>query len=246
MGAISLCFLLFMNLIRSQNAFFIRSPLPTFCQSQGNCRFSQTNPNDMPNSCSELDDRTHLLSTSQRLLTKLEEIAVARKELDHLDHDIKTAEQALLDLDMEFGPEIARLRGEFARIRERSVEESKVVVQKAKIEAIKTVLPITDDFQRAKSVHEPFETENENIIFKAYQDAFQILHDTIEQSGVTCIKSIGQRFDVNFMEAIQAIPSTEFDRDIVCAEYQLGYRLGDKCVRPAMVAVSQGPGPDKA
>ena len=38
-------------------------------------------------------------------------------------------------------------------------------------------------------------------------------------------------------------PSTEYAKDIVCMEYQVGYRLGDKSVRPAMVVVSLGPGP---
>ena len=39
------------------------------------------------------------------------------------------------------------------------------------------------------------------------------------------------------------VPSNEYAKDIVCTEYQVGYRMGDKCVRPSMVVVSLGPGP---
>ena len=57
------------------------------------------------------------------------------------------------------------------------------------------------------------------------------------------VESIGQPFDFNFMEAIMTSPSTEYKADIVCTEYQVGYKIGDKCIRPAMVVVSTGPGP---
>ena len=60
---------------------------------------------------------------------------------------------------------------------------------------------------------------------------------------MTRVVSLGQPFDFNLMEAIMTVPSNEYAKDIVCTEYQVGYRMGDKCVRPSMVVVSLGPGP---
>ena len=67
--------------------------------------------------------------------------------------------------------------------------------------------------------------------------------NVIEDFGVRRVKSVGEPFDFNFMEAIMTAPSTEYKADIVCTEYQIGYKLGEKCIRPAMVVVSTGPGP---
>lgn len=65
----------------------------------------------------------------------------------------------------------------------------------------------------------------------------------ISDFGVTRVESVGKPFDFNFMEAIMTAPSTEYSPDIVCTEYQVGYKMGEKCIRPAMVVVSLGPGP---
>lgn len=62
--------------------------------------------------------------------------------------------------------------------------------------------------------------------------------------GATRVVSLGQPFDYTVMEAIMTAPSTEYAADIVMTEYQVGYRMGDKCIRPSIVVVSTGPGPE--
>ena len=36
-------------------------------------------------------------------------------------------------------------------------------------------------------------------------------------------------------------PSPDYPKDTVCTEYASGYKMGEKCIRPAMVVVSTGP-----
>ena len=91
----------------------------------------------------------------------------------------------------------------------------------------------------------PTATDNEAKILKAYDDIFEQFQKVIEDFGVTRVVSLGQPFDFNFMEAIMTAPSTEYVADIVCTEYQVGYKMGERCIRPAMVVVSTGPGPAK-
>lgn len=76
-----------------------------------------------------------------------------------------------------------------------------------------------------------------------YDNIFNEFSKVIEDFGVVRVQSVGQPFDFNFMEAIMTAPSMEYSADKVCIEYQVGYRMGDKCIRPAMVVVSTGPGP---
>jgi len=152
-------------------------------------------------------------------------------------------ETQLQSLEKEFGGEIARIKKEFARMKERAWEEASEIDNKAKIDALKEVLPITDNYARAKSLFVPSQTDKEGAILAAYDDVFRSFTAVIEGFGVTAVKSVGQPFDYRYMEAIMTAPSSEYAKDLVCTEYQIGYRMGEKCVRPAMVVVSMGPGP---
>ena len=64
-------------------------------------------------------------------------------------------EKILEQLEQEFGGEIARIKKEFARMKERAIEEALEISNKAKSDALKEVLPITDNYYRAKTVFEP-------------------------------------------------------------------------------------------
>jgi molecular chaperone GrpE len=179
-----------------------------------------------------------------------DEITKLRKKIENLNTVIasvreeRTVEEAeLAKLEAEFGDEITRIKKEFARIKERSVEEAVEISNKAKIDALKEVLPITDNYYRAKSVYEPITAEGELKIMATYDEIFVDFMKVIEGFGVSTVTSLGQKYDYNFMEAIMTSPSTEYANDIVCKEYQVGYKMGEKCVRPAMVVVSTGPGP---
>ena len=163
--------------------------------------------------------------------------------LDSIRSNIATEEAELRKLQEEYGPEISRVKKEFSRMKERAYEESSAISNKAKIDALKEVLPITDNYFRAKGLYQPLQTDNEKKIAETYDNIFASFSKVIEDFGVTRVISLGQPFDFNMMEAIMTAPSTEYAKDIVCTEYQVGYKMGDKCIRPAMVVVSLGPGP---
>ena len=86
-------------------------------------------------------------------------------------------------------------------------------------------------------------SEGESAILQVYKNIFSQFDSVLADFGAEKVVSVGQLFDFNLMEAIMVTPSTEYAKDIVCMEYQIGYKLGDRCIRPAMVTVSAGPGP---
>ena len=125
-------------------------------------------------------------------------------------------------MDDEYGSEIARIKKEFSRMKDRSYEEAVDISNKAKADALKEILPITDNYFRARKVFEPAQTEGEEKVLNVYNDVFTALNGVIEAFGVKKVDSLGMPFDYNFMEAIMAVESTEYAADIVCAEYQVG------------------------
>jgi len=177
-----------------------------------------------------------------KLRKKIEDISVIT---NGIRDERKIEEVELNKLEEEFGSEITRIKKEFSRIKERSIEEATDISNKAKSDALKEVLPIADNYGRAKSVYEPVSTDGEKAIMDTYDQIFVDFTEVIKGFGVSIVPCLGQNYDYNFMEAIMTAPSTEYAKDIVSKEYQVGYRMGDKCIRPAMVVVSTGPGPSK-
>jgi molecular chaperone GrpE len=186
---------------------------------------------------SEDDIKSQELS---RLMFKIDE---AKAALASTKADIAAEKEQLKQLDDEYGSEIARVKKEFSRIKERSVEEAVQISNKAKADALKEVLPISDNYLRAKTIYLPAVTDNEQLIADTYDKVFADMETVTAGFGVVKVPCLGQPYDFNFMEAIMAAPSTEYAKDIVCTEYQVGYKMGEQCIRPAMVVVSLGPGP---
>lgn len=188
----------------------------------------------------DLSEENLMSGTIVKFKKQIEETLAKTEEIKE---EIAEVEKNLENLDAEFGSEIARVKKEFSRIKERSYEEAVVLTNKARAEAVKEILPVTDNFGRAKALLEPLETDDEKAIMEYYEKIVGDIDSLISSFGCVRVESLGQPFDFNFMEAIMTQPSTEYAKDIVCMEYQVGYRLGDKSVRPAMVVVSLGPGP---
>jgi len=181
--------------------------------------------------------------TSPKITKYLKQIDELNSSLNGVRSEITELEQEYNRLDREYGSEIARVKKEFIRMKERAIEESTEIVSKAKVDALKEVLPINDNYYRAKGLYQKTEVPKEQEINRVYEDIFISFGKVIEEFGVMRVESLGQPFDFNFMEAIMTAPSMDYEKDVVSVEYQAGYRMGQKCVRPAMVVVSTGPGP---
>ncbi len=64
------------------------------------------------------------------------------------------------------------------------------------------------------------------------------LMDSLTKLGLEQIKCVGETFDPNLHEAVMQTQTEEYPEDTVIQELQKGYKLGDKVLRPAMVAVA--------
>lgn len=64
----------------------------------------------------------------------------------------------------------------------------------------------------------------------------------LQRKGVEQVPGLGQSFDPNHHEAIARQPHEEAPAGTVLAEYQPGFRIGEKVIRPTKVVVSAGPG----
>lgn len=64
----------------------------------------------------------------------------------------------------------------------------------------------------------------------------------LERHGVTRIEPLGQRFDPNCQQAMYEVENKDVPEGTVIDVMQSGYTIGDRCLRPALVAVAKGGG----
>ena len=126
-----------------------------------------------------------------------------------------------------------RLMAEYQNYRNRTTEEKKKIYGDAKADCIKSLLTVVDTFERAMDAACSDETYKKGI-----EMTFRQLQKALEQMGVKEIAEVGVEFDPNLHNAIKQMDDTDFEENKVCQIYQKGYLLGDRLIRPAMVAVS--------
>ena len=196
----------------------------------------------MKRPCQTADHSTYAITDNTNkesivgMTMKLDQL---RENLSLTNEKIVTAKSEYEQLNADYGGEIDRLRKEFTRIRERANEEYANIVNNSKIDTVKGVLPTLDNFARAQQAYQPIVSINERAMMEYYDPIFNELSELVNSYGVTKVVSIGQLFDVNLMEALQSSPSV-LPEGTVIHEYQPGYRMGSRCIIPALVVVSSG------
>ena len=120
------------------------------------------------------------------------------------------------------------------RAERRAEESSKYAVEGV----IKDIIPIIDSVERAIA------STNESKDFDALREGIQLIHkqllDSLQRRNVNPVEAIGENFDPTRHEAIMHVESDEVPENAVIEEFQRGYTLHDRVIRPSMVSVSKG------
>ena len=125
---------------------------------------------------------------------------------------------------------------EFDNFRKRIIKEKAELVLNGSEKAVCAVLPILDDFERALANN----TDDAKAIKDGMQLIFNKFNKVLESLGVKKIDTDNKDFDVDYHEAVAMVPGMGDDKKgkvIDCV--QAGYKLNDKVIRHAKVAVGQ-------
>ena len=102
---------------------------------------------------------------------------------------------------------------------------------------IKELLPVMDNLERAIS----HETPGCEGLMEGVKMVRKQLMDTLAKFGVTQVESVGLPFDPNKQQAIMQVETDDCEPGTVVEEFQKGYFLNDRILRPAMVTVAKKP-----
>jgi molecular chaperone GrpE len=177
------------------------------------------------------------MSQRTRAQERMDEIDVSPTKLladiEQLQSEL-AASQAKSD---EYLAGLQRERAEFANYRRRTAEEREAMLGLADEDLIRKVLALADDFDLA------IDARPEAIAADPWVEGVAAidrkLRALLESEGVTEIDaSPGRPFDPREHEAIATVPGTGRGEGEIVDEIRRGYRLRDRVVRPALVAVA--------
>ncbi|XP_062028205.1 uncharacterized protein LOC133744091 [Rosa rugosa] len=181
--------------------------------------------NEDENTVSEIEARMEVIENKQNELVQ---------KVSSISAEVTSGKEKLI-----------RLQADFDNCRKRFEKERLTVRTDAQGEVIESLLPMVDNFERAKQQIRP-ETEKEKKIDTSYQGIYKQFVEIMRSLRVASVPTKGKPFDPSVHEAIAREESQEFPEGIVIQEIRRGFLLGGRLLRPAMVKVSIGPGSKKS
>ena len=188
--------------------------------------------------------------TDEELNTATEETATPENN-DSVDNTEQQPEEPLTEEEQlklklaEAEAKIAELQdrylrqaAEFDNYRKRTMKETAELIKSAAEKVMVAELPIVDDMDRALDNME--KGMDADACIEGFKLIAQKFKNTLAQQGLEKIETDGQDFDTDFHEAIALIPApSEELKGKILDCVQAGYKLGDKVIRHAKVAVGQ-------
>jgi molecular chaperone GrpE len=137
----------------------------------------------------------------------------------------------------EYLDRFLRIQADFDNYKKRLEKEKLEFIKYANAEIISDILKIIDDFERAveaaKSKHDF------GILSKGVDMIWKDMKEFLKQKGVTEIEAKGKPFNPHEHEAMMQEETDAYPEDHVSDEFQKGYMLNGRVIRPSRVKVAK-------
>lgn len=134
----------------------------------------------------------------------------------------------------EKSDQLLRIAAEYDNFRKRSQREKDALYVDCKASVIKELLPVADNFDRIFA--------NPDITFEDYKKGvemtFKQFENVFKDLKVESFGEEGEEFDPNFHNAVMHSEDENLGENVITNVFAKGYKIGDKVIRPAMVAVA--------
>jgi molecular chaperone GrpE len=182
----------------------------------------------------EEESGTPLENFSQELQMLLEgEKREKEKEIEELKKKLEEKEKEA----KEHYDRLLRVAAELDNYKKRAVKEKEEWIKFANEDLIKAILPIIDNLERA--VNHAEKVEDAGVLIEGVRLTIQQLLQALNKFGLSPFESQGKPFDPALHEAILLVATDQYEPNRVVEEFQKGYLLKDRLLRPATVSVSK-------
>ena len=210
-----------------------------WCLASGALRFSFREVKfvtENKNNEQTLENETAEETVVEEIFAEESEQAPEETEVDEL----KSAEAKVAELEAkieEMDNRYLRLQADFDNSRRRAKLDMEAA-QKYRVQSLATnLLQALDNFERAMKVEA--DHEQTKSLLQGMDMIYNGIKDALKNEGVEAIESVGKEFDPHLHQAVMQVQDENFDSNIVVEEFQKGYMLKDRVIRPAMVKVNE-------
>ena len=171
---------------------------------------------------SEKKDKVVTQETAEKVPEKAKKVNSRDKRIAELEKELSEQKDLLL-----------RTAAEFDNYKRRTDKERLGMAEYVKAQALKPLLPVFDNLDRASEI-----TPDSAEYVKGIEMIVKQLNEAVGKLGLESIGEIGDKFDPNIHEAVMHIEDAELPENSISQVMQKGYKVGDTVIRPAMVQVA--------
>ncbi len=137
----------------------------------------------------------------------------------------------------ELFAKLQRVSADYDNLQKRTAKEITDTIGYEKEKIIKTLLPALDNFEH--TLQNAHSAENVDVLLKGIQIIYDQMLDILKSHNVEQIKVLGEPFDPALHEAMMQKTEPEQEENIVLEEFQKGYKLNGRVIRPSKVIVNK-------
>lgn len=183
-----------------------------------------------------MDSKKYKLMIKEEIIRKLIEKEEELKNVEEELLDIMEIVQEKDNFSKEYMGRLERLQADFENYKKRQEKKQKEFIEFANEELLNDLLSVVDNLERALDSTE--NEKNTKAIKEGINNTLKGFTNILKKEGVMPMESIGHRFDPYRHEAVMKTETDKHSEDIVTEEFQKGYYIKSKVLRPAMVKVA--------
>jgi molecular chaperone GrpE len=165
-----------------------------------------------------------------------------RKKKEDKDREIEELKKRLEEKDKEakdYHDRLLRTAADFENYKKRAAREREEWTKFSNEDLMKSILPFIDNLERA--INHAEKVADTGVMIEGVRLTLQHILQTLNRFGLSPFESVGNPFDPARHEAMLVVESDDHEPNRVVEEFQKGYLLNDRLLRPATVSVSKLP-----
>jgi molecular chaperone GrpE len=156
-------------------------------------------------------------------------------ELEELHEQIESLQKEKDELFAK----LQRVSADYANFQKRIPRQISDTIAYEKERIIKALLPALDNFEH--TLQNAHSAENVDVFIKGIRIIYDQFLDILKSHNVEQIKALGEVFDPALHQAMRQNTDPDKQQDVVLEEFQKGYKLNGRVIRPSRVVVNKLP-----
>ena len=156
-----------------------------------------------------------------------------KAEIENLQVQVKKLQE---EKEQLFG-QLQRVSADYANFQKRGPKQIADSVAYEKEKVIKSILPVMDNFEH--TLQNADSAEDKQVVIDGVRIIYTQMLDVLRSHNVEQIKAAGEQFDPSLHQAMMQQEDSEKQQGIILEEFQKGYTLNGRVIRPSKVIVNK-------